>query len=71
MANNSYSRINREAQGTMSDAQKNRQVKQHKTEHHEERVVSKQSRSAEHEQSDYPIRIHDPDIESVVGLGYD
>lgn len=66
MADSKNRVINREEQGMTDSAQENQQdqwVKQPD----EDRADTNHSHDSDH----YPIRIHDPDIESVVGLGYD
>lgn len=67
MTEHTHSDISREEQ-SVNDAQQDQQA-QPVANHNQDRDDATDKRSYDHD--DYPIRVHDPDIESVVGLGYD
>jgi hypothetical protein len=69
MANSRDFSKNREEQSTMNEAQENQRTQQVAENDEDNAVNSVNKPSSDYD--DYPIRIHDEDIESVVGLGYD
>lgn len=67
MTEHTHSDINREEK-SVNDAQQDQQTQQ-VADYNEDHNNAPDKRSPD--QDDYPIRVHDPDIENVVGLGYD